>query len=81
MMNFTFKISINKVSFILILVQYLQKRTKKQSTGKQRKENRYTLNIVNIPLIDTNEISQTLKLTLFKLKRKTLLSTFYIPTS
>lgn len=81
MMNFTFKISINKVSFISILVQYLQKRTKKQSTGKQRKENRYTLNIVNIPLIDTNEISQTLKLTLFKLKRKTLLSTFYIPTS
>ena len=81
MMNFTFKISINKVSFISILVQYLQKRTKKQSTGKQRKENRYTLNIVNIPFIDTNEISQTLKLTLFKLKRKTLLSTFYIPTS
>lgn len=42
------------------------KETKYRKTNK----NRFTLNIVNISFVDMNKILETLKLTLFKLKKK-----------
>lgn len=77
MMNFIYiKISINKLSFTSILVQYLQKKTKKQSTGKQEiyiKYSKFTIYGSEGDFTNTKAYPLWIKMP--------LLSTFYISTS
>lgn len=44
---------------------------------KERRKTDFTLNILNTSFMELKKISQRLKLTPFKLKRKTFLSTLY----
>jgi len=76
------KIILNTMNFIHIQNKYKQnklyfyfstvpaKDDKETKYRKTKNKNRFTLNIVNISFVDMNKILETLKLTLFKLKKK-----------
>ena len=61
----------NKLYFYFSTVS--AKDDKETKYRKTKNKNRFTLSIINISFVDMNKISETLKLSFFKLKKKTLL--------
>ena len=82
MMNFIHiqsKYKQNKLYFYFSTVS--AKDDKETKYRKTKNKNRFTLSIVNISFVDMNKISETLKLTLFKLKKRLYYNIFYSPIS